>query len=160
MQIRKCLPGHKAGVALLLALFFASCGSPFVYDQYQVIEGTSWDKEKIYYFTFDIEDPSVPYEITLEIRNNNFYPYQNLWLFIGEERPIGPMVRDTIECLLADEFGKWKGRGITLFEFSYPLRKKYVFPHSGRYTLGIQQGMRDQRLPGIEEIGVRVEVAK
>lgn len=146
--------------AALSCLCLYSCESAFVYDQYQLIEGTSWSKDKIYYFTFDIADASVPYKVTLEIRNNNFYPYQNLWLFIGEEKPVGPMSRDTIECQLADEFGKWNGRGITLFESSYSLRKNYRFPHAGRYTLSLQQGMRDNHLSGIEEIGIRVEALK
>ena len=72
------------------------------------------EKDKEYYFTFEVKDISVPYDLTLEVRNNNLYPYQNLWLFCSEEQPIGPLRRDTIECMLADEFGKWHGHGISL----------------------------------------------
>ena len=46
------------------------------------------EKDKEYYFTFEVKDISVPYDLTLEVRNNNLYPYQNLWLFCSEEQPI------------------------------------------------------------------------
>lgn len=137
-----------------------SCESPALYDQYQAIENTSWDKDKEYYFTFEVEDISVPYDLVLEVRNNNLYPYQNLWLFYNEEQPIGPLKKDTIECMLADEFGKWYGHGISLFQSSFPLRQAYYFPHEGQYTFSFRQGMRHDALPGIQEIGLRIEKSK
>ena len=146
-------------IIAFVCLFCLSCDYQPVYDQYQEIENTIWQKDKEYYFTFDIEDNSVPYNLTLEIRNNNMYPFQNLWLFLQEETPIGPLVRDTVECMLADDYGKWYGKGISLFQLSYPLKTAYYFPHSGQYTYSFRQGMRQDELPGIQEIGFRVELA-
>lgn len=145
-------------------LFFAglllfSCRHDVLYDQYQIIENTVWSKDKEYYFSFMVDDIDVPYNLTLEVRNNNLYPFQNLWLFLGEERPIGPLHRDTIECVLADEFGKWYGNGISLFQLSIPLRQNYYFPHKGQYTFSFRQGMRNDELKGIQELGLRVERA-
>ena len=68
-----------------------SCEYPALYDRYQPVEQTGWGKEKVYYFTFEVQDTAVPYDLTLNIRNNNLYPYQNLWLFCSEEHPIGPL---------------------------------------------------------------------
>lgn len=109
------------------ALFFA-CDSSTLYNQYQVIDNTAWTKDKVYYFTFEIEDNTKAYDIFFDIRNNNKYPYQNLWLFCNEEPPIGKLKKDTTECILADEFGKWHGHGISLYESSYPIRLNYHFP--------------------------------
>lgn len=136
-----------------------SCEQNVLYSQYQAIENTVWEKEKEYYFSFEVEDIGVPYNLTLEVRNNNLYPFQNLWLFCGEERPVGSLRRDTIECVLADEYGKWFGRGISLFQLSIPLRKDYYFSHKGQYTFGFRQGMRNNELAGIQELGLRVERA-
>ena len=97
--------------------------------------------------------------MTLDIRNNNKYPYQNLWLFCNEEPPIGTLMRDTIECLLADEFGKWHGHGISLYESSFPIRTNYRFPYPGQYTFSFRQGMRDSVIVGIQEIGLRIQPA-
>lgn len=141
-------------LGLLLGCF--SCGDGALYEQYQVIEQTSWEKDKTYYFTFSVEDISVPYDLRLEVRNNNLYPYQNLWVFISEEAPIGALRRDTMECMLADDYGKWYGQGITLFQSSFPVRNHYYFPHVGQYTFSFRQGMRNNHLRGIEEIGLSV----
>lgn len=142
-------------VCLLSSLFF-SCTKEALYDQYQPIENALWEKNKEYYFSFQVTDISMPYDVTLEIRNNNLYPFQNLWVFCSEEQPIGPLKRDTIECMLADDYGKWHGKGISLFQSSFPVRKKFTFPHIGQYTFSVRQGMRNDSLPGIQEIGIRV----
>ena len=74
-----------------------------------------------------IEDISVPYDLTLEVRNNNMYPYQNLWVFCSEELPIGPLKRDTIECMLADEFGNGMGRDLPV-SIQFPDTVCLLFP--------------------------------
>lgn len=148
---------HKGWLIACVSLFFFSCEQKAVYEQYQAIHNTTWEKNKEYYFTFQIEDISVPYNLTLEVRNNNLYPYQNLWIFCNEEQPIGPLKRDTLECILADEYGKWHGHGISLFQSSFPVRTHYKFQHTGQYTFSFRQGMRCDALKGIQEIGFRVE---
>lgn len=139
----------------LFCLLFFSCEETAVYERYLSV-GEKWEKEKEYYFTFDITNASIPYSITLDIRNNQLYPFQNLWLFWQEEQPSGIIQRDTIECMLADEYGKWHGKGISLFLSSFPLRTHYFFPDTGSYTFSFRQGMRKDDLPGIQEIGLRV----
>lgn len=79
----------KGVIAALTCSLFFSCENPALYDQYQAINNITWEKDKEYYFTFEVKDISVPYDLTLEVRNNNLYPYQNLWLFCSEEQPIG-----------------------------------------------------------------------
>lgn len=143
-------------IALLCLLLCGSCENPAIYEQYQAIDNTTWDKGKTYFFTFDISDASIAYDIFFEVRNNNLYPYQNLWLFCSEEMPIGPIRQDTIEFQLADDYGKWYGQGFSLFHSSFPLKNGYKFPIEGQYTFGFRQGMRKDSLPGIQEIGLRL----
>jgi gliding motility-associated lipoprotein GldH len=152
---------NRTGVFLFLCLLFLfSCGNPLVYNQYQIIDPAVWDKDKEYYFTFQIEDISKPYNISFEVRNNNLYPYQNLWIFYSEEQPVGSMKRDTMECILADEYGKWLGDGISIFQSGFLIRTGHLFPVKGQYTFSFRQGMRDDNLRGIQEIGLRIEQAK
>ena len=133
-----------------------SCTRTVYYEKYQTVD-TQWDKNKEYFFIYEIDDNSVSYNLSLEIRHNNLYPYQNLWLFCTEEQPGEVFVRDTIECILADDFGKWVGSGISIYHLSVPVRTKYTFSQTGQYTFNIRQGMRDNLLRGIEQIGVRIE---
>jgi gliding motility-associated lipoprotein GldH len=123
---------------VFLSTLFFSCEKNVAYEQYQAIESSSWGKDKRYYFTFNVDSIGVPYDISFQIRNNNLYPYQNIWLFYSIEPPVGEMVSDTTNCKLADEFGKWYGDG-------------------GQYTFAFRHGMRDSVLNGIQEIGIKVE---
>jgi gliding motility-associated lipoprotein GldH len=144
----------------LLCLLCAACTNKAVYHQYQAIDHFVWEKDREYYFTFMIDDAQAAYHLTFEVRNNNLYPYQNLWLFCAEEPPAGNIRRDTMECMLADAFGQWYGDGISLFQTGFPLRTAYRFPMPGQYTFSFRQGMRNDALQGIQEIGLRIEKAE
>ncbi len=159
MKLYRLNRNHTICIILFISSFLFSCKQEAIYDQYQAIDNIAWEKDKEYYFTFHIEDNTTPYNVSFQLRNNNLYPYQNLWLFYSEEQPIGPLVRDTIECVLADEYGKWYGSGISLYQSSFPLRTNYTFPHKGQYTFSFRQGMRNDTLRGIQEIGLRIEQA-
>jgi gliding motility-associated lipoprotein GldH len=63
-----------------------------------------------------------------------------------------------VECMLADDYGRWLGHGISIHHSSIRLRTHYRFSHIGQYTFCIRQGMRDVDLKGIEEIGLHIEI--
>lgn len=147
---------HKLAAAIWLAGAVSLCGcSPEpVYEQYIEVPGSVWQRDKQFHFVFDTDDTATPYDITFQIRNTNRYPYQNIWLFVMEEMPVGEVRRDTIEFFLADDYGKWLGQGISVYESSVPIRSSYCFPDSGRYAFIIGQGMRDSSLAGVQEVGM------
>ncbi|MDF9831493.1 gliding motility lipoprotein GldH [Parabacteroides sp. PF5-6] len=156
---RNLMHNRLSGVVIRLCclwLLCTSCTDRTYYEQYQTIDNKCWAKDAEYYFTFEITDTSAAYDLTVEIRNNDRYPYQNLWLFHSEQHPSGPLVRDTTECLLADDYGRWLGTGISLFQSSHTLRSSYHFKEAGSYTLAFRQGMRNEALPGIQQIGLRI----
>lgn len=146
-------------VLLVIVLCFG-CSNQASYHQYQSLNGRYWEKDAEYFFTFHIPDAQTAYDLSLEIRNNNLYPFQNLWVFWQEELPSGTLRRDTIECMLADDYGKWLGQGVSLFQSSFPLRNHYFFPDTGSYTISFRQGMREEHLPGIQEIGLKVNPSR
>lgn len=140
-------------------LFAGSCDQPAVYTSYQPVEKATWEKEKTFYFSVDIQDNSTPYSLTLDIRNNTLYPYRNLWVVYQVEQPIGPFLSDTLECILADEHNRWKGNGFSLFTTSFVLKEQFIFPYPGLYTFSFSHIMTDKKLKGIHEIGFRIEKA-
>ncbi len=147
-------------IIFITSCFFFSCSKDTVYNEFQPVQHKVWEKRSEYFFNFDINDKSLPYNISLQLRNNDIYPYQNLWILFNELQPSEIVIKDTIECMLADDFGKWTGNGITLFQNQISLRKNYHFPDTGKYTISIQHGMRDDELKGIEDIGLLIEKAK
>ncbi|MDL2282202.1 gliding motility lipoprotein GldH [Parabacteroides sp. OttesenSCG-928-G06] len=146
-------------LSLLFAgsLFFSACDDRVKYDGYQTLENRSWEKDKEYFFEFQVDDNTVPYDVTFEVRNNNLYPFQNLWIFWEETQPSGEVWRDTLECILADDYGKWLGKGMSVYQSGFALRTHYQFPDTGSYAISIRQGMRKSPLEGIQQIGIRVE---
>jgi gliding motility-associated lipoprotein GldH len=88
------------------------------------------------------------------------YPFKNLWLFYDLIKPDGARIKDTIEVSLADDFGKWTGSGITIYQNAFALRNGYIFPDTGQYSIIFRQGMRENNLKGIEDIGLIIEKAK
>ena len=107
-------------VIIAASCFCFSCSKDTVYSKFQPIHNKAWEKESGYYFKFEIKDNAVPYHISIQLRNNDIYPYQNLWLLCEEEQPDSTIVKDTLECMLADDFGKWAGNGITLYQCEWP----------------------------------------
>jgi gliding motility-associated lipoprotein GldH len=148
---------RRTAVAFSTALCLSCAVDHAFYHQYQLVD-LEWSKDREYYFTYEIMDNSVSYRFLIEIRNNNLYPYQNLWLFCSEEQPIGPVRRDTVECMLADSYGKWQGHGFSIYHLEIPVREHHRFLHRGQHTLSIRHGMRDSIIKGIEEIGLRIEM--
>jgi len=151
---------RKNLIFILFTMFsgiYLSCGRDTVFNQYQPVQHKIWDKQSEYFFTFRISDNNIPYNIFIQVRNNSLYPYQNLWLFCEEKRPDGVSVRDTTEFMLADDFGKWTGNGITLFQNSFLYKQACLFPDTGQYTIAIRQGMREDELKGIEDIGLVIK---
>ena len=144
--------------AIIVLCLFSSCGKNTVFCEYKPVHNKIWNKQDIRSFSFGIEDNSIAYDISLQLRNNDMYPYQNLWLLCEELQISSTYIKnDTIEFMLADSFGKWNGSGITLFQNNIPLRNKYHFPDTGKYIINIRHGMRDDNLKGIEDIGLLIE---
>ena len=152
----------RIGSSLIIVsiCFLVSCGKEIVYSEFQPVQDKLWDKSKEYFFNFEIMDTSIPYNISLQLRNNDMYPYQNIWVLFEESQPAGTTTKDTIEYMLADDFGKWKGNGISLFQNRIPIKNSYIFPDTGKYSINIRHGMRDEKLKGIEDIGLHIESAK
>ena len=159
--MRERVSGNRMSIFIIIAsCFLFSCGKDTVFNKYQSVQNGTWKKQDSYFFNFAIYDNSAVYNVSLQLRNNNMYPYQNIWIICEETLPSNTSAKDTIEHLLADDFGKWTGSGITLFQSSIPLKSLYHFPDTGNYTIIIQHGMRDDNLIGIEDIGLFIEKAK
>ena len=147
---------YKYIIIVCLCIISFACKKSVYFEKYQTIDNP-WDKNKEYFFICEMEDLFASYNLSLQIRNNNLYPYRNLWLFYTIESPEGSVLRDTVECLLADGYGKWMGSGISIYHLNIPIRTGYTFPRKGPYTFTVRQGMRDEQLKGIEQIGIKIE---
>ncbi len=147
-------------VVVNLTIFLTACGPKDFYLHNVPVENETWPAEKFFRFEVPVQDTAGTYNIYLQVRNDGRYGYSNLWLFVTTNSPTGASLRDTLECQLADKQGKWEGRGSGgRFSLEIPFRYRVRFPNAGTYIFEIEQGMRDQKLRYVTDLGLRIEKA-
>ena len=139
---------------ILLFILFSACSGKEVYSDFRSLPNSEWDSREAIRFKVPIKDVSKPYNVLLEIRNTNDYPFSNLWLFVDYQTHQGEVRSDTLQVELADIYGKWYGKGISLYAYSFPYELNVQYPDTGTYVYTIRQGMRKNPLKGISDIGL------
>jgi gliding motility-associated lipoprotein GldH len=146
---------------MLMFLLFSSCDRKRIFEENQPITNNLWDSNNKLKFTVDIMDTVNSNNFYVNVRNADGYPYNNLFLFIKTTFPNGKVAIDTMECVLADEKGKWLGSGMgDIYDNQIPFKRNVRFPMSGKYTFELQQGMRLDNIPLIMDVGLRIEKAE
>jgi len=143
-----------------VALMFvcSACKDNRVFENYVEIPNHKWQKEHIASFEVEITDSIQLHNIYVNIRNTGKYPFSNLWLFMKQTNPDGTIIDDKFECHLANETGEWYGSGFgDIFDLQLLYKPSVVFTRPGTYLFEITQGMRGEYLPGIVNVGLRVE---
>jgi gliding motility-associated lipoprotein GldH len=145
-------------LGILLITSIISCDRKRVFESYQTLGEKGWNKDSVVVFNVALKDTIRNHNLYVNIRNKGTYPYSNLWLFLSIGSPDGKLRTDTVEFSLAEPSGRWKGSGIGDLHDNQILYKSSVyFPHKGKYTFRIKQGMRDNVLQGIRDVGLRIE---
>lgn len=157
---------RTSNTSLLIAAIFGmlllyACNVNDLFDKAVDIPKGKWNVSNPVTFVFPVSDTLSYYSIVFSLRNDNNYPFSNLFLFIDTKSPRGQTRRDTVEVTLADPKGKWMGKGIGgIWQNKYYFRKNIRFPQSGEYKIIISQAMRNKDLEGIIDVGIKIEPFK
>jgi gliding motility-associated lipoprotein GldH len=152
---------------LLLSIFtlaFISCDDTRVFDEYQSV-GNAWNKDSIVKFDLPKMDEKKPFNLFLNIRTNNDYPFNNLFLLVSMEQPDGLTKVDTLEYAMANPDGSLMGDGFSdTKESKLFYKENFKFDKKGIYKISIQQAVRQmgkvagvKELNGLTDVGFRVE---
>ena len=142
----------------LITLGLCSCDPNKIYESNVKIPAEGWQHTDHARFEVEITDTITPCNIYINVRNNSKYKYMELWLFVDVYSPFGFMERDTAKIMLADHRGKWLGNGIgNKYDTRYFFRRNIRFPATGKFVFEYEQATRDELLPGIDDIGLRIE---
>jgi gliding motility-associated lipoprotein GldH len=146
---------------IAIAFVVVSCDRNKVYEEYTEIKDYNWQSKDAVRFEFEIDDTASLHNVYINVRHANMYQFNNLWLFVKSSAPNGQTNVDTVECVLADNSGKWLGDGMgDIWDIQIPWRMGVRFPVKGKYIVEYKQGMRVDVLPGIMDVGLRVEKAE
>jgi gliding motility-associated lipoprotein GldH len=105
----------------------------------------------------DIKDHTKPYDLFFKLRHTAKYSYSNIYILFHMKAPGKKEVTHRYEYKLAEGDGRWLGAGSgDLFSYTLPLLRDYQFPAAGKYTLVIEQSMKDNPLNNISDAGIMV----
>jgi len=157
--------------SLKLAAIFAACSLQFaactslpsdVFEKNVTIPGHAWAssfKPRID-FTIQPKDTAERFNVYLVLRHSDAYQYNNIWIQ-GTIRKPGDTVGKSLraDLPLADNNG-WKGSGMDdIYEHRVLVRDLALtsFSKPGTYSFTLEQIMRDDPLPHVLNVGVRLE---
>lgn len=144
-------------IFLPLLAIIQGCDDGALFQDSQEISGGSWDRSEWVDFEFEMTDHEARYDMFLDVRNDNSYAYSNLYVFFHLDFPNGKQRLDTVECILADPTGKWYGSGLgDVYDNRIRIIKGFSLPMDGEYKIRIEQGMREESLEGILDVGFRL----
>jgi gliding motility-associated lipoprotein GldH len=153
-EINRFLPILIQAFLLLLP----SCNSNVVYTNSRAMAEETWKLMDIPVFLVPISDTLNSNNVLFTIRNGSSFPFRNIYLFVTTTSPDGKKITDTLQYNLADEKGKWFGKGFgDIHELKLPYKSNVYFPLKGTYEFRIQHGMRVENLKGVYDFGLRIE---
>ena len=144
-----------ATVLAAVTVLAAACSSRTAYSEFRDIPLSGWDKDSAVVYEVTVPDSLARYDVVLTVRHNQDYPYQNIWFFV-ENSLTG--ATDTLEYFLADQRGRWLGNGFGDRREMPCLIMQNVRWNRGNPTVfQVHQGMREDVLKGVTEVGLTVE---
>jgi gliding motility-associated lipoprotein GldH len=152
----------NSSLLLLVVILLFSCDKKRVFDQYKSV-GNAWNKDSIVTFDLPVLDSTKRYNLFVNLRDNNNFKFNNLFLIVALELPNGFTKVDTLEYQMANPDGTLLGDGFSDIKESKLFYKEKV-RFRGKYKVHIKQAVRESgkipgvtQLEGITDVGFRIE---
>ncbi len=151
-------------LSCLVIVLLSSCNDSIVKTDFRATTNGSWNKDNIVEFSFSEMDTLQKHHVFINVRNDNTFPFSNLFLIAQLDYPNGETVTDTLEFMMARPDGTWLGKGYgSMKENKLWYKENIVFPSSGVYTLRLSHAMRKNgnvdgviNLEGITDVGYEI----
>jgi gliding motility-associated lipoprotein GldH len=149
---------------VLITFSFFSCGQDEIFDNYKTIPN-QWDKDSLIVFEVDLKSSS--YNTFINVRTDQSYRFNNLFLIVTVQDSVKTIMKDTLEYKMANSNGKLLGKKFLNTFQNKLVHKESAKFESGKYLFTIQHAMRKinqinglKLLDGIINIGYRIEKEK
>ena len=147
-----------AFLSFCLILILGSCDHSRLFEEYRSVSDHNWYYKDTFEYEVNIRDTTSRYNLYLNLRNKLNYPYRNIWLMVSTAAPEDQLSRTKREFKLANKNGEWLGQGLgDIYDHRFIMRKKVKFRNMGQHTFKINHLMRKDTLPGIMDVGLRLE---
>lgn len=148
---------------ILLLLFlgsfiFLGCDKSRIVDENKELPEYGWYYKNRLKFDFEIKDTNRTYNLYVNLRVGNDYPFSNCFIKIHQKNPGKDPISYREEITLIGEEGNWLGKGLgDLYDFQVLVKERVRFNALGLYQIELEQHMRRDTLPYIHAAGIRVE---
>ena len=151
-----------ASLVLIVSLCFTACTKLDEFEKNSIIPQNQWLYTFKPSFDFEIKDTTASYNLYVVLRHTDAYRYNNIWLNIGTQSPGDSTRYQKFELRLGSDTKGWEGTGM---DDIWELRKLITngpvkFNKAGNYKFSVAHIMRENPLPNILSVGIRVEKAK
>ncbi len=142
-----------------------SCQDALVYSEYKATSNGKWNSDEIMQFEIANIDSTLVSHMFINVRNDETFPFSNLFLIAEFERPNGETIKDTLEFEMTRPDGQWLGSGHgSIKENKLWYKENIVFRDSGVYKVRVSHAMRENgsvegvsMLEGITDVGLAIE---
>src|SRR6266480_3015242 len=144
----------------LLSLFIlVSCNTLDVFEKDLPVPGHRWESNFQPSIEFEINDTSSFYNVYIVLRHTNEYRYNNVWIKASVKEPGSPDLKSRqYDLLLANNNKGWLCSGMDdIFDHRILIQPQTKFNKSGKYQFTLQQIMREDPLPHVMNVGLRIE---
>jgi gliding motility-associated lipoprotein GldH len=140
-------------------LLLSSCIKTDLYEKNLAIPGHAWEYGFKPGVEFTITDTTSSYNIFIVVRHTDEYGYNNLWVRLKSSSPGDTAVTTQQFDLPLASQNRWTGTGMDdIYEHRILLYKRPIrFVRTGNFRVHIEQVMRENPLPHIMNIGLRLE---
>ena len=158
------LLSHKkmlAGLLVFISLISA-CETIDVFEKNVSIPNHEWNSSLKPEINFEITDTTSLYNIYVVLRHTDAYRYKNIWVNIHTQVPGDTLLKQRLDLLLAADDKGWLGSGMDdIFEHRIRITSApQKLSKPGLYRFRIEQIMREDPLPYVMNVGIRVEKVK
>lgn len=139
-------------------IVFSSCNYVKQNTQYKSVNESGWEAKDTLTFIIPIDNINKNYKLSLAVRHNKSYEFNNFWVKIGQRKPKEKIMYSNKDIPLYNNFGKPYGKCTgSLCTQIFPIEKNIQFNKKGNYTIKVIHLMRQEPLHGIKDIGIVVE---
>lgn len=160
------LQANHHGVLFVLiisvSLWLTACTRLDVFEKNIVIPKNQWLYSLQPTFDFTITDTTASYNLYIVLRHTDAYRYNNIWLNVGTQSPGDTIRYQKFDLQLGTDAKGWEGTGMDdIWEVRKLITNGPVrFNKEGNYRFSVAHIMRENPLPNIMSIGIRVEKVK
>lgn len=143
-------------IGLTVATALSSCDRKTVFDQYDHTPIAGWEKNDTLKFGPVKISTTGAYAENVGLRINGAYPFRGLCLIVEHAiLPQGTITVDTLNCDLVDRKGIVNGRGVSFYQYSFPMKDR-MFNHGDSIYIYIRHNMKREIMPGISDVGIEI----